>query len=253
MNKKKFADFVFLVTGSFIILVMTIIVTVNFFKDGKIFEKPVIAAVDEKTGNSDSKTTENNKDVIVQPDNSDKTFVYRRPYDPPKPVQDFGESIPKPTQTPLIDYGEGIPPAMNAEKAATPAPTPTSTPTITITGVPKQQGNSDATVKDSTPKPSETPGTPATTDKIKVEVISYSSSKDIVEIVRAKLEAAGYEVSAGNAPPTTKAVKSEIIERNDKKAGSEVKKVVNAGTISKQPDPSSRFDVTVIIGDDFTN
>ncbi|MCX7745668.1 MAG: LytR C-terminal domain-containing protein [Clostridia bacterium] len=98
----------------------------------------------------------------------------------------------------------------------------------------------------SAPKP-----TPAMKPKdIKVEVINYTGIKKLAESIRVTLEASGFVVSAGNEK-STKPVKTEIIERNDKKAGTMVKNILKVGTIRKEYDPRTRFDVTVIIGDDY--
>lgn len=85
---------------------------------------------------------------------------------------------------------------------------------------------------------------------IRVEVINYSGIKQIAELVRETLEMHGYKVSAGNGKTNTPIV-SQIIERNDSGAGTDLKRILNISNVIKIPDPQSRFDVTVIIGDDY--
>ncbi|MCX7922212.1 MAG: LytR C-terminal domain-containing protein [Clostridia bacterium] len=85
---------------------------------------------------------------------------------------------------------------------------------------------------------------------IKVEVINYTGINKLAEEIRYTLEANGFQVSAGNGK-SNKFVTTAIIERNDKKAGIEVQKVIKIGKIKKELTPGSRFDVTVILGDDY--
>lgn len=189
MNKKKFFDLVFFISGTFIVLAVTIVVTVNFFKDGRLFAKPVIAVT--KPVEQARTVTQN---VVVQPDIKE-TYVYtRKPDVIARNKTDFGEAGPPPQE----------------------------------------------------PKKEEVP----VQEKIKVEVINYTDRKNLAEQVRAALETGGFEVSAGNAT-ASKPVRTEIIDRNDKAKAAEVKKVVKVGTIRKEPDPNSRFDVTLIIGEDY--
>ncbi|MDP4093643.1 MAG: LytR C-terminal domain-containing protein [Bacillota bacterium] len=86
-------------------------------------------------------------------------------------------------------------------------------------------------------------------DKINVEVINRSTNKKLTEAVKSTLEAGGFVVSAGNDNNTS--VSTLIIERNDTKSGTAVRNVLKTGRIIKEPDSKSRFDVTVIIGDDY--
>lgn len=86
---------------------------------------------------------------------------------------------------------------------------------------------------------------------IKVEVVNYSNTKNLAEMVRETLEASGYKnVSAGNVK-TNNPQETLIVERNDKKAGEAIHKILKAGRVVKWILPTSKYDVTVIIGDDF--
>jgi hypothetical protein len=87
-------------------------------------------------------------------------------------------------------------------------------------------------------------------DRIKVEVVNYSGIAGLAEKVRAKLEAAGFDASSGNGR-STEPGRSEILERNEKKAGGKVQKLLGAIRVRKEIAAESRFDVTLIIGDDY--
>ena len=104
--------------------------------------------------------------------------------------------------------------------------------------------NSDTTVKKNTKDES---GIPA---KTKIQIINRSTVKTLTEQLRTTFEAAGFVVSAGYE--NTNATQSTIIiEWNNSKAGEKVRSILKSGKIVKQNDPSSRFDVTLIIGDDY--
>jgi hypothetical protein len=90
----------------------------------------------------------------------------------------------------------------------------------------------------------------AKAQKIKVEVINYTGIKKLTEDIRTTLEADGFDVSTGN-DSSNKLVTTEIIDRNDKKAGIEIQKVLKIGRLTKEYDAGSRYDVTVVLGDDY--
>ena len=85
---------------------------------------------------------------------------------------------------------------------------------------------------------------------IKVEVLNYTGNKKLADEIKTTLEASGFEVSIVSEK-TDKHVSTFIIERNDKKAGLEVQKVLKAGKVAKMADPKSKFDVTVRLGEDY--
>lgn len=91
---------------------------------------------------------------------------------------------------------------------------------------------------------------PPLSKKTRVEVINYTGIKKLAEDMKTTLEASGFVVAAGNAK-SNKFVVTEIIERNDKKTGEGLRKIIRAGIIKKEYDPKSKFDVTVILGDDY--
>ncbi len=103
-----------------------------------------------------------------------------------------------------------------------------------------------------TPQPQPVTSTPLATQvrKISVEVINYTGIKNLAEEVRQTLEASGYEVSAGNA--TSKSpISTQIIERTYQQVGAQLKNILKIGKRKKILDPNSRFDATIILGDDF--
>lgn len=87
-------------------------------------------------------------------------------------------------------------------------------------------------------------------DRINVEVINYSGIPGLAEKIRGKLEAAGYSASSGNGR-SSGPVRSELVERNDKKAAGEIKKLLGPVRVRKEYISGSRYDVTLIIGDDY--
>ncbi len=109
---------------------------------------------------------------------------------------------------------------------------------------PKDQVNTDSTVKKNTKDES---GIPA---KTKIQIINRSTVKSLTEQLRTTFEAGGFVVSAGNEQTNT-TQSTIIIEWNNSKAGEKVQKILKSGKIVKQNDPSSRFDATLIIGDDY--
>ncbi len=185
MNRKLFFNLVFIIAGSFLLLAMGSIVTANFVKDARVFQKSV-ATIKEDTTVKTPVPTKNPSEE--EKDDEMKTLTYERP-----PEQKVEKK----------DYGEAMPNTGDAGKT-----------------------------------------------KIKVEVINFSGIKNLAEEIKTTLEANGYEVSAGNGS-SNEPMKTMIIERNDKKAGAAIQGILKGGTVSKWPDPASRFDVTIKIGDDY--
>lgn len=85
---------------------------------------------------------------------------------------------------------------------------------------------------------------------VSVNVINNSQKSGLSEKVRAVLEVNGFCVSAGN-DKSLKHVNSVIIEKKDDVSGEEISKLLNIRRIKKEPDPDSRFDIIVVIGDDY--
>ena len=85
---------------------------------------------------------------------------------------------------------------------------------------------------------------------IKVKVVNHSRNTGDSEKLRAILEINGFTVSAGN-DKSLKRVSSVIIEKKDDISGEAVSKLVNIKRIRKEIEPDSRFDIVVVIGDDF--
>jgi len=85
---------------------------------------------------------------------------------------------------------------------------------------------------------------------ISVNIINHSQKTGISEKVRAVLEVNGFSVSSGNAK-SLKRVNSVIIEKKDNVSGEEIGKLIDIKRVRKEVDPDSRFDIVVIIGDDY--
>jgi len=85
---------------------------------------------------------------------------------------------------------------------------------------------------------------------IKVKVVNYSQKNGYSEKVRAILELNGFSVSAGNNK-SLKHMPSVIIEKKKNISSEAVTKIVNIRRVKKEIDPDSRFDIEVVIGDDF--
>lgn len=252
MNKKLYFNLIFIIAGSFVMLIMASIVVVNVAKDSRIFaknEQAVAQATPTPKPTATPKATQ-------QPSSTNKpstTLVFvRETPQPQKPKVDSGESMvipsisPAETSTPVPTTVPTTPGAGTPSPGASPAAGPGVTPT------PKAGTPSPDPVKTPVPTPAQTTPKPEVqvVGKIKVEVINYTDKKALAELVRASLEAEGYEVSTLNSD-TIKPVKTEILERNDKNAGAAVRGVIKVGKVTKAADPGSRYDVTVILGDDF--
>lgn len=186
MNIKLFFNIIFVILGSFGLLILGGIVTNNVLKDARFVQNsgtPATAAVSPKSSTKAS----------PEPTDATRTIKFQRS---PGSDEDDSSSVKTPAKT-------------------SKSPKPTSS-----------------------------------TGKIRVEVINYSGIKNLAEQIRSTLEASGFEVSAGNGS-SSGVVRSEIIERNEKKAGKEVYNVLKLGRIRKDTETESKFDVTVIIGDDY--
>ncbi|MCX7710088.1 MAG: LytR C-terminal domain-containing protein [Clostridia bacterium] len=190
MNKGKFFNIVFMLTGTFILVTLIVIVSLNFVKDARIFQESVATAVQDPEAKTD-------KPAAQKAGNGDK---------------DDGKQDPKISGT------------IKIEKSVKP--------------------------EETEPKKTTEPAKDEKKEKVKVEVINYSGIKRVAEDIKTTLEASGYEVSAGNEK-SNKPVRTEIIERNDKKAGAAIQKILKIAPVTKAPDPTSRFDVTIRIGDDY--
>lgn len=85
---------------------------------------------------------------------------------------------------------------------------------------------------------------------IKVKVVNHSRNLGYSEKLRAILEVNGFSVSAGN-DKSLKRISSVIIEKKENISGEAITKLVNIKRVRKELDPESRFDIVVVIGDDF--
>lgn len=85
---------------------------------------------------------------------------------------------------------------------------------------------------------------------INVNVVNCTTKSDLPEKVRAALEVNGFSVSVGK-DKSLKRVNSVIIEKKDNVSGEDIKKLLNINRIKQELDPDSRFDIIVVIGDDY--
>lgn len=85
---------------------------------------------------------------------------------------------------------------------------------------------------------------------ITVKVVNHSRNNGYSEKLRAVLEVNGFSVSAGN-DKSLKRINSVIIEKKDNVSGESITKMVNIKRVRKELDPNSRFDIVVVIGDDY--
>lgn len=251
MNKKLYFNLVFFIMGTFVVLTMGTIIGMNFVKDSRLLAKPVIAQnIPESTPQPTPMKAKKNE--TNQTEGSNGTFVYKRD---PIPV-----TTPKPaaSPTPAPDLPDRKPIDSNTPKPATPDPSatpegtpdstakPDVTPTPGATGTP---GSTNPPENSGTPKPEASPKD-VVTERVKVEVVNRTADKNLAEKVRKKLEDAGFEVSAGNDPSIGN-VRTEIIIKKDNPEAQKIKNFINASKTSIQIDANSKYDVSVIIGDDY--
>lgn len=110
MNKKLFFNTIFVVAGSFVVLTMASIVTVNFFKDSRLFGKSSVAVV-APTPTPKAKSTPAAAGTTNKPST---TLVYVRDTPTPRPtpkIESVEDMKPNPTSTPAPS---GISPQGNA-------------------------------------------------------------------------------------------------------------------------------------------
>lgn len=87
-------------------------------------------------------------------------------------------------------------------------------------------------------------------NKTQVKVINYTRETGLAEKVRAALEINGYIVSAGNNK-SLKRVNSVIIEKKENISGEGLSDLIRISKVRKEIDSSSKYDIIVILGDDY--
>lgn len=192
MNIGRFFSFMFILSGTIIFIAMSIIITMNFKKDARLYQERVATAVQDVETNAAAENQ--NKKIVVDTD-SKKSDTAAKEKQPETKVENTN-------------------------------------------GVSVESEKKDEEVGESP------------VEKIKVEVVNFSGIKRVAEQIRSTLEASGYEVSAGN-DKSSNFVRTEIIDKNGKNAGEAIQQLLKIGPVKKVPDPTSRFDVTIIIGDDY--
>ena len=83
-----------------------------------------------------------------------------------------------------------------------------------------------------------------------VKVINYSRKEGLAETIRAALEINGYVVSAGN-DKSLKSINSVIIEKKENISGEGLIDLIKIGKVRKEIDSNSKYDIIVILGDDY--
>lgn len=91
---------------------------------------------------------------------------------------------------------------------------------------------------------------PVVAKDICIQVVNYSAVKGRAEEIRTNLENCGYQVSSANGSSLAY-TSSVIIEKKEEVSGEELGSILGIKRIKKELDPGSRFDVIVILGDDF--
>ncbi len=263
MNKKLYFNLVFFVLGTFVVLTMGTIIGINFVKDSRLLARPVMAQDSGNQAQGPQPTpVKAKKNEETKIEGSNGTYVYKRSPDPvkstPKPTVSPtpqgtatpGLQTPVPTPTPNTTPGGTATPGGTTKPGTTTTPGGTTTPGATPTpGTTTTPGGTTTPGTTTNPSPTAPPKS-LVSGQVKVEVVNRSSQKDLAEKVRQKLENAGFEVSAGN-DPSISAVRTEIILRKENPEAQKVSGVVKASKVSTQLDPNSRYDVTIIIGDDY--
>jgi hypothetical protein len=99
------------------------------------------------------------------------------------------------------------------------------------------------------PKPT---ASPKQENVVSIEFVNYTGINKIAEDVKKSFEEKGYLVSSASAN-SINFMTTKIIERNEKTVGIgiELRKILRVGKLSKEFGSESRFDVTVILGDDY--
>lgn len=87
--------------------------------------------------------------------------------------------------------------------------------------------------------------------EVSVKVVNYTRIEGLAEGVRNVLESYGFIVAAGN-DSTLKRVNSAIVEKKENVPGSGIMNVLDIKSRKMELDNDSRFDILVIIGDDFS-
>lgn len=86
---------------------------------------------------------------------------------------------------------------------------------------------------------------------VSVKVVNYTKVSGLAEEVRALLESYGFIVGAGN-DASLKKMGSVIIEKNENVSGKGIMNLLDIKKTKKELDNNSRFDILVILGDDFS-
>ena len=231
MNKKLFFNVLFIGVGSFVVFAMAAIIGLNFVKDSRL-----LAGYSEKQQavNTEPQPTpiKARANETVDIEGNTGTVKYER-------AKDAVAATPKPTVKPTPT--PGLPDVEPLDK---------NTPKPSGTAAPKSPEPSPGDAASSGKANPVTAVSASPKTSLMVEVINYSGKKDLAEKVRQKLEAAGYSVSAGNWSSSSP-VNSQIVLRDETADSKALRSILNIGKVVKQSAAGSKYNVTVILGDDY--
>lgn len=114
------------------------------------------------------------------------------------------------------------------------------------------QSSNENITNTSTPSGESVQATPAPTVKTKilVHVINYTGDPSIGETIRTQLEQNGYFVASESAISSGR-VSTKILEKHSADYSQRIYNILNMGKIMSDFDPNSKYDVEIILGDDF--
>ncbi|QNU65867.1 LytR C-terminal domain-containing protein [Ruminiclostridium herbifermentans] len=87
-------------------------------------------------------------------------------------------------------------------------------------------------------------------EKLVIEVINCTDKSGLAEEIRTMLESKGYKVSAGISLDGTRGT-SQILIRKKGVIADTIRNTLKISIIKEELQPESRFDVTIILGNDF--
>ena len=103
---------------------------------------------------------------------------------------------------------------------------------------------------DETAKPTKKPNIVSTPSKISVRLINYTGIPNNGETVRKLLEQNGYMV-ASEAGVSSGRVSTKVLNKNTLQHGFKIRDIIKFGKVSDDYDSNSKYDVVVILGDDY--
>jgi hypothetical protein len=187
---KQALNLIYTISGTLIICFLIFVMSMNFFKDSRVFGKNIDPnskrGVSTSTPSNSSTLNVEQNDMTINAEENDNQGI---------------ESTKKPVETP----------SQEPEKA-TPLPTQKT--------------------------------------KILVRIINYTGDASMGEQVRTLLEQNGYLVASETGISSGR-VSTKIIDMHSGDFSNKIFSLLNIGKIMSDYDPNSKYDVVVILGDDF--